>query len=118
MQLAHGLWDATPRGAEATEETWQRAYDATMHQVRDELRAIWSALSPSQRRALTAIAENTSPLYGVRREHGGSRGGTVRAAVRALEDRGEITADPAARTRHRVVDPLLAAWILEGREGV
>lgn len=46
---------------------------------------------------------------------GGSRGSGVRVAVQALLDRGEIAPDPAAPTGHRVVDPLLGAWIVEGR---
>ena len=45
------------------------------------------------------------------------RGGAVRSATEALCDRGEIVGDPAAATGYRVVDPLLAAWVNEGRLG-
>jgi hypothetical protein len=119
MLLAAALWDATGPQGVATEETWAAAYDRVMHvDVRDELRAIWSALNPGQRRVLTQIAEDAVPLYGraAERRRGGSRGGAVRAAVQALADRGEIVEDPAALTGWRVTDPLLGAWVRGGRE--
>ena len=115
MLLAHALFERTPSGRAATDEAWQAAYEGAMHQVRDELRAIWSALPTSQRRVLTAVAENVSPLYAAGRSHGGSRGGAVQGALRVLEDRGEITPDRGSRTGYRLTDPLLAAWIREGR---
>jgi hypothetical protein len=111
MLLAHTVWELTPGKATATEETWQAAYERAMHQVSDELRTVWSGLSPSHRRALTAVAENTSALYAAGRRHGGSRGGAIHTAVKVLEDRGEITNDPGTRTGYRLTDPLLAAWI-------
>lgn len=117
MLLAHLVWDLTPPGGAATEETWSSAYDRALVQVGDELRAIWTALPTGQRRALSAIADNSSSLYAGDRRHGGSRGGAVRTAVAALADRGEITADAGVATGHRVIDPLLAAWIRDGRPG-
>jgi len=117
MLLAHALFELTPRAGTATEESWQLAYEAVMRQVGDELRAIWSALPTGQRRALTVVAENSAPLYASGRSHGGSRGGAVRSAIRVLEERGEITPDRAARTGYRLTDPLLAAWIVDGRAG-
>jgi hypothetical protein len=114
MLLAHTVWELTPNEATATEETWQAARERAMRQVGDELRTAWSGLSASHRRALTAVAENTDALYAAGRRHGGSRGGAIHTAVRALEDRGEITRDPSARTGFRLTDPLLAAWITDG----
>jgi len=118
MLLAHVLWELTPEGGEATEEIWLSAYDEAMHQVRDELRAAWSALPTSQRRVIVAIAENEQGLYATGRRQGGSRGGAVRAALSGLRDRGEIVNDPGARSRWRPVDPLFSAWIKEGRPGL
>jgi uncharacterized protein len=118
MLLAHELWELAPPGEAATEETWQAAYESAMAQARDELRAIWTALPSGQRRVLTAIAENSASLYASTRQRGGSRGGAIGAAVQALQDRGEIVDDPAAHTGHRLVDPLLEAWIKDGRPGV
>jgi hypothetical protein len=113
MLLAHTVWELTPSGATATEETWLTARERAMRQVGDELRTAWSTLPASHRRALTAVAENTSALYASGRRHGGSRGGGVHTAVQALEDRGEISQDPSARTGFRLTDPLLAAWITD-----
>jgi uncharacterized protein len=115
MLLAHAVWELTPSGKTATEETWLAARERALQQVRDELRTAWSALPTGQRRALTAVAENTTPLYASGRGHGGSRGGAVHTAIKALEDRGEIAKDPNTRTGYRLTDPLLGAWITDGR---
>jgi hypothetical protein len=115
--LAHALWDVTEPGGAADEESWATAYRNVMRELKDELRAIWTGLSTGQRRALTSIAENDAPLYAAGRAHGGSRGGSLKSAVGVLEDRGEITRDRAAITGYRVVDPLLGAWIRDGRPG-
>lgn len=117
MLLAHAVWELTPAGGAATEETWLTARERAMSQVRDELRTVWSALGTGHRRVLTAIAENTTPLYAAGRRHGGSRGGAVSSAAAALEDRGEITEDRTTRTGFRLTDPLLARWIADGRNG-
>ena len=117
MLLAHALWEQTPSGAIATEDTWRATYERAMSQTREELRAVWTALPTGQRRAITAIAENTAALYASDRSHGGSRGGSIRASVQALQDRGEIAADPTAQTGYRLTDPLLASWIVDGRPG-
>ena len=115
MLLAHALWERTPTGETANEDTWAAAEDAAARDVHDELRAIWTSLKPSQRRVLAAIAENTQRLYAADRRHGGSRGGAVRSATKALEDRGEIIRDEQAATGYRVTDPMLARWVRAGR---
>jgi hypothetical protein len=118
MLLAHILWELTPEGEEVTEEIWLSAYDEVMHHVRDELRAAWSSLPTSQRRVLTAIAEDREGIYAAGRRQGGSRGGAVRSAVDALHDRGEVVEDPNTTSGWRLVDPFLAAWVNEGRPGL
>jgi len=115
MLLAHALWERTSAGEAANEETWAATEDAVARDVHDELRAIWTSLKPSQRRVLAAIAENTQRLYASDRRHGGSRGGAVRGATKALEDRGEIVRDEPAATGSRVTDPLLGRWVRAGR---
>ncbi|HVY77846.1 MAG TPA: hypothetical protein VG898_05005 [Solirubrobacterales bacterium] len=117
MLLAHLLWELTPEGGEATEEIWLSAYDEAMHHVRDELRVAWSALPASQRRVLTGIAENREGVYAAGRRQGGSRGGAVRTALEALRDRGDVVEDADTVSGWRLVDPLLAAWVNEGRPG-
>ncbi len=118
MLLAHILWEFASEGVGVSEEIWLSAYDEVMHHVRDELRAAWSSLPTSQRRVLTAIAENREGIYAAGRRQGGSRGGAVRSAVEALRDRGEIFADAGTVSGWRLVDPLLAAWVDEGRPGL
>ena len=115
MLLAHLLWERTAPGGRAGEEEWIAAAERAMAEVRDELRAIWNGLSAGQRRTLTAVAENREGIYAAGRRHGGSRGGSAKAAVEALLDSGEIARDEGTRTGHRVVDPLLGEWVAGGR---
>ncbi len=115
MLLAHLVWEGTPPRSRATETEWADAADAAMVEVQDELRAVWTGLSAGQRRVLTAIAENREGIYASGRRHGGSRGGSAKAAVEVLRDNGEIYEDPDTSTGFRVVDPLLGAWVAGGR---
>ena len=115
MLLAHLLWERTPAGSRAGEEQWVDAAERAMVEVQDELRAIWTGLSAGQRRALTAVAENSEGIYAAGRRHGGSRGGSAKAAVDVLLDTGEIYRDPSTKTGYRVVDPLLGEWVAGGR---
>lgn len=115
MLRAHALWERTPPGGAANEESWAAAEDAVARETHDELRAIWTSLKPSQRRVLAAVAEDTQRLYASDRRHGGSRGGAVRSAAKVLEDRGEIVHATEAATGYRVADPLLARWVRAGR---
>jgi hypothetical protein len=118
MLLAHVLWNLTAEGETATEQTWLVAYDRVMREVRDELRAVWTGLPPAQRRVLTTVAEGREGIYAAGRRHGGSRGGAAVKATEGLVDRGEITQDSSTASGMRVIDPLLAAWVNEGRLGV
>ncbi len=114
MLLANALWGELGPGEVATEEHWFAAYDRAMVEIRDELRAIWIGLSTGQRRVLAAVAENREGLYAGGRRHGGSRGGAVKSAIRALADLGEVMEDARTATGYRVVDPLLRYWIAAG----
>jgi hypothetical protein len=117
MRFADALWLETPPGRTASGEDWLRAYDQVLIDARPELRGIWSRFSGGQQRVLVTIAQNTAGLYAKSRPNGGSRGGSVRAATRELADRGEIVDDSRTVTGYRLVDPLFAAWISEGRPG-
>ena len=84
--------------------------------------AAWSARrrwsSPADPHSFhLALFQRARWLY-EREQHGGSRRGAVSKAVEALVDRGEIAGDDTTATGMRLVDPLLAAWINEGRMGV
>ena len=117
MLLAHHLWRHTPAGAVADSDTWQDTLAGVGHDVAGELTAVWSGLSSTQQRILTAVAENTAPLYGreVRARHNLPKTGANRKAVDALEAAGEIVTAPGTATGYRVVDPLLGAWVRAGR---
>jgi hypothetical protein len=117
MLLAHVVWEKVGPGETGTEDHWLAAYDRVMLEVRDEMRAIWTGLSTGQRRVLSAVAENREGLYAAGRRYGGSRGGAVKSAIRAIADLGEVVEDKQAPTGYRVVDPLLARWVGAGRPG-
>lgn len=114
MLLAHWLWEATPSGEEADEERWAQACDVVLRrEVGDELRGLWTSHAPTQRRIVTLIADGQTPLYGVdaQTRYGLSRGGTAAKAIRTLIDAGDVVEEPSAVSRHRLVDPLFAAWV-------
>lgn len=120
MLLAHVIFEWVPRGGQADASTFTDALDHVLNvEAGDELRALWSSLAAGQRRAITAIAENVSSLYGhaVQARVGGTRGGSMTTALRSLIDAGEVVPDTTRATGHRVVDPLLAYWVRTGRLG-
>lgn len=119
MLLAHWLWECTEQGGHADEQTWVAAYDRVMQvEVRDELREVWRSLPAGQRRVLVLVAENRLALYGRQAEQqlGVPRGGGLRKTVEALVDLGELAEAEGTRSGYRVVDPLLARWVREGRD--
>jgi hypothetical protein len=114
MLLAHWLWEATPPGEEADEQHWAQACEVVLQrEVCDELRALWTSFTPTQRRIVSLIADQQVALYGVdaQARYGLSRGGTVTKAIRSLIDAGDVVEKPGAVSRHRLVDPLFAAWV-------
>lgn len=115
MLLAHALWELTPAAGRAEEEQFLAAYQRVLGEVAGEFRVLWSALPTGQRRLLTLVADDRDRPYSRAAAVGGSKGGTVRAALAALRERGEIVEDLARRSGYRVVDPLLAAWVRAGR---
>jgi uncharacterized protein len=118
MLLAHWLWEGTPPGARADEQTWARAYDRVLEvEIRDELREVWRSLPTGQRRVLVLVAEGRLPLFSreARAELGLPRGGGLSTTVQALVDRGELAEAADTRSGYRVIDPLLSAWVREGR---
>lgn len=120
MMLAHFIFERVGRGERADASTFTQAFDHVLGvEAGDELRTLWSGLTSGQRRALTAVSENSGALYGhaVQARVGGTRGGSVTSALRGLIDTGEVVADPSCPTGHRVVDPLLAYWVRAGRPG-
>jgi uncharacterized protein len=117
MMLAHFVWEATPPSKAASEQTWAESLQRVLSvEAADELRASWSSLQGGERRALLAIATGQAPYArSTQRQVGGSRGGGMEHAIRSLIDAGELVEDKRSNTGYRLVDPLLAHWIREGR---
>lgn len=115
MLLAHGLWDATPEGGRANEAVFAEAWRRTLAELLGEFTTIWRELPVGQRRLLVGVAEDAPPYARHGGGGGGSRGGAVRAALYALIERGDVVRDPSHRSGYRVIDPLLAAWLRDGR---
>lgn len=117
MLLAHFLWEATPVRGEGSERTWAQGLERVLRvEAADELRAAWSALRSSERRAVLAIATGQPPYSrATQRRVGGSRGGGMEHAIRSLIDAGDLLEDPQSHTGYRLADPLLAYWVREER---
>lgn len=118
MLLAHWLWEMTAPGGEADESGWSAALDRVMQtEIRDELRGVWSGLPTGQRKVLALIAGNELSVFGraAQRQLGLPRGGGLRTTVQSLVDLGEVVAASDRRSGYRLVDPLLARWVREGR---
>jgi hypothetical protein len=118
MLLAHVMWARVDRGSTVDETVFAAALDQVLRvEARDELRAVWTGMPDTQRRVVTAVAENSAGLYSneTRRRVGGGRGGYLRQAVRALIDAGELVEDSATATGHRLVDPMFELWVRERR---
>ncbi|MGH9282385.1 MAG: AAA family ATPase [Acidimicrobiales bacterium] len=115
MLLAHALWAATPEGATAGEDRVAEVVDRVTAELLGEFTVVWSSLATGQRRLLALVASNTERPYSRISSIGGSKGSAVRSGLNALLERGEIVRDPARLSGYRVVDPLLARWVRDGR---
>ena len=113
MLLAHRLWAVTPARGEATDARWRSALGATLAQLTIEFEAVWTALTPNERRVVAAIAGGLSPLSARDGRTVGLRGpSSAQKAIDALIRRGTLERGEGGL---RVVDPLLALWVSELR---
>jgi hypothetical protein len=118
MFLAHLLWEHTPHGGAADDRAWEAALSEARAWVADEMAAIWSSLSRNQQAALRAVAEHGSATLAA------VEGTVPRSARQAAEttlgrvglvEVDEAQAGPRGGVRRRLVDPLLADWVLRRR---
>jgi len=121
MLAAYHLWEQTPDGGPAASDTWARAVDLMMRELREAFERTWEALTPNERRTLAAVAW-TGPWGGGGTLYGAGTLARFRLtksaaqyARRALVKKGELEDEP--RGAPRLVDPLLEAWIASGRRG-
>lgn len=116
MLLAHFLWERTPPRGCSDEVAWQQVLGDVYLELRDEFDSIWNGLSDAERRALVAIARGPDQLMkkSVLDELQLARS-TARDARDRLLEEGFVHGD--ARSLE-IVDPLLALWIANRREGL
>lgn len=113
MLLAHHLWDLTPDGSAADEETFATALERALLDATPEISVLWGRLTTSERRLLARIAEDRQHLYA--RDAEGSRGAAVSSALDKLRRASEVVEDASTVSGWRLVDPLFAAWVRRGR---
>lgn len=116
MLLAHLLWSTLEPEATAGEDEWNRTLDAVESFVGDELQGTWGSLSPVERGVTEAVAlaERGLTAESTLRSFGLTKGAAPAAAAR-LTAAGVLVEDATRPTRHRLVDPLLARWVANGR---
>ena len=109
MMLAHYLWQRTPRGATANEDTWVDALDQAATDSAPLMRAIWRNLSVNERRVARAIAITTTPLYS---ENTASAVGIKRTSIRRALESLTANAD-VIHDGHlpRITDPMFELWL-------
>lgn len=119
MFLAHLLWERTARGGAADDEAWEAALHTARTWVADEMAGIWSPLSRNQQVALRAVAEHGSATVSAAADLGVARSARQAAEASLLRlgliERDEGRTGPRGGTRRRLVDPLLADWVLRRR---
>lgn len=119
MFLAHLLWEQTPRGATADDQTWQRALDLARRWVADEMAGVWSARTRNQQVAMRAVSAYGSATVAAVDDVGVPRSAR-QAAETSLLRLGLIEVDetrtgPRGGSRRRLVDPMLGDWVARRR---
>lgn len=109
MMLAHYLWQRTPRGGAASEDTWVSALDQAALDAAQLMRAIWRALTVNERRVARALAVTTTPLYGKETAAAvGIKRPSIRAALESLLANADVIDDDG---RPRLTDPMFELWL-------
>lgn len=119
MFLAHLLWEQTPAGAVADEQTWEAAVRVARSWVFDEMAGIWTSLSRNQQVALRAVAHHGSATVAAAGDTGVPRSARQAAETSLLRsgliELDEARTGPRGGLRRRLVDPLLGDWIRQRR---
>jgi hypothetical protein len=116
MLLAHHLWQATPDGSSADEQTWLVAIAATLAELHEAFQRGWDALTTNERRVLEIVATG-APLtaQATLRTHQIGKASAL-SSRDSLVASGDLT-EPGAGSA-RFTDPLFARWIAQGRRAV
>jgi hypothetical protein len=111
MLLAHHLWEHTPRGAIADEETYQEMLEAVDRETRERFERTWLDLgsAPTQRRVLAALANSHNGLYSKATQlEFNLEKSAAQQATRALAYAGDLM---RLDRRFAIVDPLFERWL-------
>ncbi len=115
MLLAHRLWASTPARGTATHAHWRATLDAALDQLAIEFEAQWTGMSANERRVLAALAEGLSPLSKEGRRVGLRQPSSAQKPIESLVRRGMLERHRGGSPR--IVDPLLALWVVGLRAG-
>ncbi len=111
MLLAHHLWEQTPRGQVADEETYQAMLEAVDRETRERFERTWLDLgsAPAQRRVLAALANSPHSLYSKATLLAFDLDkSTAQQAAQALTYAGDLI---RVDRRFTIVDPLFERWL-------
>lgn len=109
MMLAHYLWERTPRGGAADEETWVSAIDQAAADSAPLMRAIWRGLTVNERRVSRALAVVSSTLYSEETAAAvGIKRTSIRKALESLTANADVIDDGG---RPRLTDPMFELWL-------
>jgi hypothetical protein len=109
MMLAHYLWQCTPRGSAANEETWVQALDQAAADTAPLMRAIWRALTVNERRVARALAVAATPLYSEETAAAvGIKRTSIRSALESMINNADVIREA---DRPRLTDPMFELWL-------
>lgn len=107
MQCADAAWRRVDPGGEASAQTWADALDDVRAATALGHERLYSALQPSERLVLRALASGGS-IFGTAADVLGLAVGSAQHARRQLVDRGHLA---RLDDRYVIVDPVFADWI-------
>lgn len=116
MLLAHHLFEHTAPRGNADSDSWQEGLASASREIDAEIQASWRGLTATRERLVAAIADGGAGLASeqTRTRFGLPKTGSHRGALEALEGDGQIVrAD--SRSGWRLVDPMFALWLRNGR---
>lgn len=114
MLVAHHIWNETPAGGSADGLTWENALNCVYLELKETLNTIWSGLSENERIVVTVIAQSEDGSLDSKLLQKYHLPRTTAMSIRdRLIEAGELIAE---LDRPKIVDPLFAVWVRNGRQ--